>query len=202
MVDAVDVVELGDDFHPLFPPEKAVFAHRFKIEEGRSPILAEGIVGIWRGAGVQVEAEEGGVAPDVDAVRVDEDGDVSFEEDALFLCVAADEGHLAEGVELEEGVEVDVFGTGCGVGGPVAPMFVAVLFFEGFEAGVEGEPGVFGEEALVGGGLREGGKGLFEEFAEEGEFKGEDFNALFDGEGRERGDAELGEAEVDGIERR
>jgi hypothetical protein len=125
-----------------------------------------------------------------------------LQEDPLFCGVGARFFHLIKAVELEKGVEVD---GGRGNGGkfcrPIGPVFPVKCVFEGFEMGIGCEPRVFLEKGLIAGCFCQGGKCFGEVGAEEGEFLLEYFiaaNVL-----RKRkivGDAESGEAEINGVE--
>ena len=134
VVDPVDVKEFFGDCESLLPPGKVGLTHGVPVEEGKAPVLAEGIVGVGGCACVEVEMKELGVGPDVIAVGTEEDGDVSFEKDVLLGGVGAHLFHLRKTEVLEKGIKVDVvlFGS-CVVGGPINPVFALKLLFECFE---------------------------------------------------------------------
>src|SRR5207302_6355801 len=100
------------------PPAEAALQVRLPVIERVAPALAGfredvgGEPGDGRGVAGLVEEEEFPIAPEVDAVVGDEDGDVADEADAAAAGVVVQGLPLAVEEELDEAVVVDLPGEG------------------------------------------------------------------------------------------
>ena len=165
MVDAEGVEVAGLTLEALAPPAEVAFLlHTLPVVRGEAPVLPVGSEVIGRGACGLLCVEEMRCHPDVDAVGRYADGEVTFEEDASLLCIAAHRLELAVEDELQPVVIAYLLSVCCGIeiGGclrlvirfpsrPVAGCARAKLVTQDAVEGIGPEPsgGLVVEEAEV-----------------------------------------------------
>ena len=104
MVDAVGVVELACLREAAFPPAESVFFEDIPAVGGESPVLPAVAEHVRRCARAVVEREVIAVGPDVGAVLVDEDGNVSLDVNSELGGFAHGGRELQLGYELHPGL--------------------------------------------------------------------------------------------------